>query len=312
MVEDAQEALRAAQELGDGFTLSQAWRLLGHIQGGVLGSMGEAEHAWQQALAYAEDGEHPSERAEIIGWLLISAIFGPLPVEAGLARSKEFLALAGDDPATKAWCCVAQAVLTAMQGEFQPARKLLADAIQALTDLGLNVWAANTAGEEGFIIESLAGTPEAAEPALRSSYETLREMGDRGLLSTIAGFLAQVLCARGAWEEAARFSRAGEAAATPDDVVSQMLWRTTRAKIFAHDGDFERAEALAREAVRLGEPTDLLNTRGDSLCDLAQVLALAGRREGSRAALEDASELYERKGNVTALARARARVRELG
>ena len=235
MVEDAQEALRAAQELGDGFTLSQAWRLLGHIQGGVLGSMGEAEHAWQQALAYAEDGEHPSERAEIIGWLLISAIFGPLPVEAGLARSKEFLALAGDDPATKAWCCVAQAVLTAMQGEFQPARKLLADAIQALTDLGLNVWAANTAGEEGFIIESLAGTPEAARTG---AAQQLRDAATRGetaaYLSTIAGFLAQVLLRARSLERRPRASAAPERpAATPDDVVSQMLWRTTRAKIFA-------------------------------------------------------------------------------
>jgi hypothetical protein len=41
-------------------------------------------------------------------------------------------------------------------------------------------------------------------------------------------------------------------------------------------------------------------------------LLLAGRREDAMAALDDGSELYERKGNLTALARARTRARELG
>ena len=95
-------------------------------------------------------------------------------------------------------------------------------------------------------------------------------------------------------------------------MLSQVLWRTARAKILARRGELEPAEALAREAVGRGEPTDLLGTRADALVDLAEVLALAGRREDSLAALGEASELYERKGNLTALALARARVRELG
>jgi hypothetical protein len=36
------------------------------------------------------------------------------------------------------------------------------------------------------------------------------------------------------------------------------------------------------------------------------VLALAGRREDAVAALEEAARLYERKGNLTALERARS------
>ena len=38
-------------------------------------------------------------------------------------------------------------------------------------------------------------------------------MGERGLLSTVAGFLAQALYARGDYEEAGRFSRTSEEAA---------------------------------------------------------------------------------------------------
>src|ERR671934_739971 len=91
-------------------------------------------------------------------------------------------------------------------------------------------------------------TPEAATEALRSSYETLQGTGEKSFSSTIAGFLAHALCARGEYDEAARFSRAGEEAAAPDDIFSQILWRTSRAKIFARQGHLEPAEVLAQEA----------------------------------------------------------------
>jgi predicted ATPase/class 3 adenylate cyclase len=309
-IEDAEEAVRAAEELGDDFSLAQAWNLLGRVQGGVFGSMAHAERAWRQALSFAERGGYAAEKAESIGWLLHSTIFGPLSAVEGIARSKEFQELAADDPTTEAWCCVERSVLEAMRGEFDLARELLADGTRALADLGLNVWAANTA-QEAFLIESLAGTPEAAADVLRRSYATLDQMGERGFSSTIAGFLAQALYARGDYQEAGRFSRASQEAAAPGDAISQMLWRTSRAKILARQGDLERAEALAREAVRLGEPTDLVNTRADALSDLAEVLALAGRREEALVALEEAAQLYERKGNLTALARARSHAEEL-
>jgi predicted ATPase/class 3 adenylate cyclase len=310
LLADTQEALSACEQLGDDFSLAQAWNLLGRVEGGVLGSMARAEPAWRQALVYAERGDYAAERAESIGWLLISAIFGPLPAAEGIARCKEFLEVAGDDPTIRAWCCVERAPLEAMSGEFELARDLLADGARALADLGLNVWAANTA-QEAFLIESLAGTPEAAATVLRSSYATLEQMGERGFLSTIAGFLAHALYAQGEYDEGARFSRASEEAAAPDDVFSQMLWRSSRAKILAQRGDLERAEALAREAVRLGAPTDLVNTQADALFDLAEVLALAGRREEAVTVLDEAGRLYEQKGNLPSLQRARESAREL-
>jgi hypothetical protein len=36
------------------------------------------------------------------------------------------------------------------------------------------------------------------------------------------------------------------------------MWRGVEARLFALDGRLEQAEALAREAVRLAEPTDML------------------------------------------------------
>jgi Flp pilus assembly protein TadD len=90
------------------------------------------------------------------------------------------------------------------------------------------------------------------------------------------------------------------------------VWRTARAKIRARQGDFEQAESLAREAVSLGEPTDFVTIRAGALSDLAHVLALAGRTEEALAAVDGAARLYERKGNLTALAQLGAAAEELG
>ena len=90
--------LRAAEELGDPLTLAQAWNLLGRFEGTIIGSLARAEEAWQQALAHAERANLPTERAESIGWLMMAANFGPLPVEEGIARCRRFYDEAVDDP----------------------------------------------------------------------------------------------------------------------------------------------------------------------------------------------------------------------
>jgi hypothetical protein len=58
-------------------------------------------------------------------------------------------------------------------------------------------------------------------------------MGERGFLSTIAGFLAQALYAQGEYDEAERFSRASETAASSHDVPSQVSGGARGAKIRA-------------------------------------------------------------------------------
>src|SRR4051794_6644641 len=304
--EAAHEALEACVQLGDDYSLAQAWNLVGRVEGTVMGSMGTGEDAWRQALAFARHGNYRAEIAESISWLMVSSVFGPLPVEEGIARCQEFLALDGDDPTIRATCSVERAVLEAMRGDLEAARALLAEGTRTIEESGLTLWAALNA-QETHLVEHLAGTPGAAAETLRRSFATLDEGGERAYLSSIAGFLSHALAAEGEDEAADRFSRESEQAASPDDVLSQVVWRTARAKILARRGELERAEALAREAVAFAEPTDLLVTRADALADLAEVLALAGRRDESLAALRDAAGLYERKGDVTSLARARAR-----
>src|SRR5262249_24794989 len=175
---------------------------------------------------------------------------------------------------------------------------------------GLSLIAATTA-QEAFYIEMLAGDTAEALRIMLESYTVLEEMGERSYLSTAPAGIAHALCPRGDPVEAERFSRRGEEAPARADGFSQVLWRSARAKIRAHSGDLSGAEALGSRAVALAEETDLLNIRGDTLADYAEVLALDGRHLDALAALERAAEHFERKGNTTSLHHVRRSARNL-
>src|SRR3954471_897797 len=118
VLDDAHEAMRASEEVGDDFSLAEAWNLVGRIEGGVMGRMRQAEQAFRNALSHAERGNYGAEKAEAIGWLLLSTVFGPTPAADGIVLCNEFSRSERDDPTIQAWCSVARAVLDAMRGEF--------------------------------------------------------------------------------------------------------------------------------------------------------------------------------------------------
>ena len=92
--------------------------------------------------------------------------------------------------------------------------------------------------------------------------------------------------------------------------MTQVIWRGVQARIAARAGRCADAEALARSAVTLAEPTDLLSLRGDAMLGLAEVLRLCGRPEESVHAAGAALALYELKGNAAAAARVRPLLRD--
>jgi tetratricopeptide (TPR) repeat protein len=191
-----------------------------------------------------------------------------------------------------------------MRGSFDEARRLAARSRTILEDLGLmlaasvlDVWAGQ--------VELLAGDPAAAERIWRASYETLERLGERGNLSTIAAFLAEALYEQEANDEAQRLTEVSEGAASDDDATSQIAWRVTRAKLLARRGELERAEELSREAVARADQTEWPNLRGSARTSLAEVLLAAGRPDGAGRAAEEAVEIYDNKGNLTAAAGAR-------
>jgi hypothetical protein len=103
-------------------------------------------------------------------------------------------------------------------------------------------------------------------------------LGERYLLSSVAGLLADALAALGRPDGPRRFIET-ESLAADDDVEAQTLWRCARANVLATRGELVEAEALAREAVELLEPTDDVLNQINAFACLASVLLLTGSEE---------------------------------
>jgi hypothetical protein len=255
--------------------------------------------ALQQALTHAERAGERRDQSRILTDLARTTVVGPRPVRDGIRRCHELLARAEGDVAARAFTEAMLAVLEAMDGQFEGGRARWRRSKRQLAEVGLGVSVAVIQMYYGYI-ELLAGHPENAEPELVAACLAFDQLGTRGHLSSAAGLAARVHYASGSYEESARYCAMSEEAASDDDAVSQVLWRSTRAKLLARGGAGPSAQALADEAVRLADGTDFLMMRGDALTDRAEVLAILDRAAQAGTDLESAGALYERKGIAAA------------
>jgi ATP/maltotriose-dependent transcriptional regulator MalT len=130
-------------------------------------------------------------------------------------------------------------------------------------------------------------------------------IGEVTFLSTVAGILAEAIYAQGRYDEAESYTRISEESAGAEDVYSQLLWRSVRAKCVARHGDLAEALALAGECVPLIEATDALDLRWHAQMSRAEVLWLAGRMAEAEAAWQDAMLAAEDKENLVGAKRSR-------
>jgi len=305
---EAERGLPLLEAAGDHVELARALRVLTWAHGTAC-RYGEAAAAAQRAMEEAALGDDERQRQHAASQYAIAALYGPTPVPEAIARCQEIVAEAAEDRRTQGLVMSLLSGLMAMRGEFAAARDLYTRARLMLSDLGRSVVAASTS-QQSCLVEMLAQDPAAAERELRRDFAELEEMGEKYFLSTAAGELAQAVYAQGRYAEAEELTRTAEELSAEDDLTSQALWRSVRAKALARRGLDVEAEELAREAVQLLRDTDALVLRADALEDLAEVLAFHGADEG-RAPLEEALGLLERKENVVSAERVRAAVRAL-
>jgi class 3 adenylate cyclase/tetratricopeptide (TPR) repeat protein len=296
----ADEALPLLERARDDYGQCRAWNLRAQADW-MVGHVAQADEAWGEASECAERAGDELERFAILGWRATAAVFGPMPADEGIRRCERLRVLVGTSPVAVAWVANALAPLHAMRGELETAERLVEEANATIHQLaGLH----SSVSHIEATVRMLAGQPALAEQALRSDVEALRSMSEGGLLSTSAAMLAQALYAQGHHDEAQEWCAVAASAGAPDDILTQVIWRGVKAKVLAHEGRAEAAEALAREAVELVQATDLLLWRGDAMLDLAEVLRLTSGmyHEAARSALSE----YEQKGNAVGSARARA------
>jgi len=155
------------------------------------------------------------------------------------------------------------------------------------------------------------GDPSGAERELRPAYDALKRIGEKSHFSSLAHELSNAVFLQGRYDEAEQLTRECEESSRPNDVHSQILWRSTRAKVLAHKGDFEAAEELARVSVAFAAESDFHPAHADALMDLAHVLELRGEPDAAARSVEEAIRFYELKGNLPQIERARALLSEL-
>jgi class 3 adenylate cyclase/tetratricopeptide (TPR) repeat protein len=291
----ARAALRLLEEADDHAGQAQVWIVLGY---GVANSRGQME-------AWAHAAEQSIRHARAAGWrapddfgIQSALMVGPRPADEALRTLDDLV----PDP-SEPLDLLKRACLLAMLGRFEEASTLSGRAAERLRELGASrfeVWFAELA--------ALAGDYEEATRQEKLAVDDFARHGHRVFQGYYAAKLGRWLCALGRYDEAEPLAELGRAIDTRQD---EWVWRQVRALVHAHRGQHSGAARLAREAVDLIERTDQLSYQGDALCDLAEVLAAAGRVDEAAEALEQALERYERKKNLAMVAQVRPRLAEI-
>ena len=305
-VAEVEGIVAVLEAAGDPSGLARAWRLLMGLHG-TAGRYQRAGEAAQRVIDFAtQAGDMRLVGSGTVNYS-ICALHGPTTVEEALARCEALVEAVHEDRKAEAVVLSVLAVLYAMNGESDRARGAAADGRANVADLTMSMTGASTS-IESTRVEMLNGEAAAAERDLRRDYDTLASMGETYFRSSVAGLLAHALWSLERFSEADQFAQVGEELADPDDVDSQVIWRTVRAKLLARDGRVDEAVALAEGAVAMAGETDDVDRQADAQRELAAVHALAGREGAEGPPLREALRLYERKGDIVQAARVRDRL----
>jgi class 3 adenylate cyclase/tetratricopeptide (TPR) repeat protein len=298
------EAIPLFEAADDDLGLSAAWFASQLVATGRA-LMDDAGEAGERSIEHARRAGLPHRVANVLQFVGLARVLGS-------TRASELLAWA-DEQEQRRDCTPMFASVRAWPlawlGRGDEAREVVDRVLAALPEGAgeLSVMATWVAGE----IELPLGNPAAAAELLERACAEWERMGERGIRSTAHAQLAEAQYELGRLDDAERNVRLAVELGASDDAVTQMAWRLVEAKIQARHGEHVEAERLAHEAVAIVDPTQLLNSQADAYADLAEVLALAGKTDAAREALDQALERYERKENLVSAERVRARLAEL-
>jgi predicted ATPase/DNA-binding SARP family transcriptional activator/class 3 adenylate cyclase len=305
----AEAAIAILEQVGDHDGLALCWTLLARVSG-VQGQSAALAKAAERGLEHARKAGHAARERQCLELIIIALQHGPTPVPEALRRCEEIAQHAAGHHRLEAYALRALALLHAMQGRFDNARRLATRCRRLADDLGVEMLTAVLSMELA-MMELLAGDAAAAERELRPGYEVFEQKGEDGYRASSAAFLGEAAYAQGRFGEAEQWARISETLAEADDVDAQVRSRLIQAKLLVKADQLHRAVALAREAVTLADTTDLLTLRADAWRCLADVLRQAGHTAEAVQAAEEAVALYQRKDNLASARKAQALLADL-
>lgn len=300
---EAERAIEVLTGLGDDLGLAQAWMLLGEVRF-LHGDVTATEEALRRCAEHARRAGAAREEMDTAVGLAWIAVDGPLPVGEAIRRCEETLQRYDGQRAVQARVCRALAVLRAMGGEFDAARRNIECSVEAFTDLGQRYWLAATDDVAGRVA-LLAGDRGAAEAAFRAAAIELERIGDAAYLPAVLASLSMVVPDAA---EATALVERSRASVERDDAMGQIVWRLADAQRHLRAGSASPAIVVAGDAVERAGGTDLLDLQGDALATLGQALAADGRDDEALPNLQRALRCYEQKGNAVSARRVRSQL----
>jgi class 3 adenylate cyclase len=255
----------------------------------------ESLEAWERARSLLKRDEYSSLSFYAAAMVTNALRYGPVPSGEAITRIE---AVANEREPQTVPLLASSAPLLAMRGRFDEARARCQASRDYFAERGMVLVAGGGNRLAAAAIERLAGDDAAAERELTAGIETLQQIGETGVLSTLAALLADASYRLGRREQMEAAIRMAQETGAPDDIATQACWRWVAAMAAADDGQIDRARLIIAEAVALAEPTDFLELRADVFEALAHVEARAGHQDAWRAALERALAEHERKANL--------------
>jgi class 3 adenylate cyclase/tetratricopeptide (TPR) repeat protein len=275
---------------------------LGHVRN-MRGQIDASLEAYDRAAVHARAA---GLQDEFVGWRASKRHYGTTHASELLPWLDEHEPRQGRNH----WLQAYRAGALAMLGRIDEARETVATMRSELADRGGGASLATMLVIAASEVELVAADyARAAELAAEACKLHEADAAEGFLFAGAAEMLAQALYGLDRLEEADTWAKRAGALAAGDP--SSTHGRPVEAKVLARRGEHAAAVRLAREVIEILASTDVLNEQGNAFTDLADVLLLAGREGDAVAALEQALERYERKGNVVSAERTRSRLTEL-
>jgi class 3 adenylate cyclase len=257
--------------------------------------------ALERARALLDPGGNPRLWFKVNAFICNALRYGPVPAPEAIER----IEAADWGGQTRQVARLAfTAPLLAMLGRSEAARERSGAILEYFAERGLRMRLGDSALVAG-AVELLAGDLEAADRALAEGVGILQPLGETAVLSTVAAMRAGVLFRLGKRDEMEAAVRLARETGAPNDIATQVEWRSAAAQLAADDGHGSDAGRIVGEAIAMVEPTDFLELRARAFEALAHVEARAGRPDGWKSALERALAEHDRKGNLVDARRVR-------
>jgi tetratricopeptide (TPR) repeat protein len=273
------------------------------------GRIVEAANWYERALVHAYASGDLVTRRTVTQALSMAQCWGPIPVSAATARCEELREANRDDRVLDGVIARHLSSLYAMAGRLDDARDSWEYGARVLDKANMVVTSWVSAMHSA-VAKDLAGDRRGAEDDLKAMWHHTRDVRGGvpdGRAMHAAYRLAYLYCDEGRWNEAEECLafHGGSDYKNIETVGSYRYAGLARLK--AHRGDLVEASALAERAVEIAEATDMLNLRGNIWLAMAEIREAAGQADEARAAVAQALEVFEQKGNIAAAGRLMAR-----